>query len=122
MKVRVAGLKKSKVGKARELRRNITDAERKLWSKLRNRQLANLKFRRQYPLGPYFLDFYCPSKHFVIEVDGGQHYTSDGQVRDRSREKYLKRAGLEMLRYSDTDVLINLDYVLQDILNAIKDL
>ncbi len=100
----------------------MTDAERKLWSKIRNRQLANLKFRRQYPLGPYFLDFFCPSKHFVIEVDGGQHYMSERQARDRNREKYLKRVGLEILRYSDRDVLINLDYVLQDILNTIKDL
>ncbi len=105
---------------ARRLRRTMTDAERILWSKLRNRQLENQKFRRQHRLGPYVLDFYCPSKRLVIEVDGGQHYTHKGKLRDEKREEYLTKCGLIILRYSDKDILTNLNIVLQDILNRIN--
>lgn len=100
----------------------MTDAERKLWNKLRNRQLASLKFRRQYSFEPYIVDFYCPSKHLIIEVDGGQHYEPKGQLYDKTRDEYLKKFGLKILRYSDRDVLLNVDEVLQDILNAVKHL
>ena len=105
---------------ARRLRRNMTDAEKILWSKLRNKQLENQKFRRQHPLGPYVLDFYCPSKRLVIEVDGGQHYTHKGKLRDKKREEYLTKCGLIILRYSDKDILTNLNIVLRDILNKIN--
>jgi very-short-patch-repair endonuclease len=119
-KVRVA-IEKSKVNKARILRRNMTDAERILWNKLRNKQLVNHKFRRQHPLDPYVLDFYCPSKRLVIEIDGGQHYTSEGKTRDKSREKYLNQLDIEVIRYSDRGVLTKVDAVLQDILKRIKE-
>ncbi len=110
------------MGVARKLRRNMTDAERQLWQKLRNRQLGNQKFRRQHPLGPYILDIYCPSKRLVIEIDGGQHYTSKGKLCDKKREKYLTNLGLNIIRYSDNEVLTNLNIVLQDILDKIKKL
>jgi adenine-specific DNA-methyltransferase len=100
----------------------MTDAERILWNKLRNRQLVNRKFRRQHPLGPYVLDFYCPSKRLVIEIDGGQHYTPEGETRNKSREKYLNQLDIEVIRYSDRDVLTKVDAVLQDILDTVKSL
>lgn len=99
----------------------MTDAERILWKKLRNRELVNQKFRRQHPLGPYILDFYCPSKRLVIEIDGGQHYTPEGKIHDKTREKYLNQHDIEVIRYSDRDVLTKVDAVLQDILNKIKE-
>ncbi len=111
---------RKKVRVARRLRRNMTDAERLLWSKLRNKQLENQKFRRQHPLGPYVVDFYCPTKCLVIEVDGGQHYTHKGEQRDKRREEYLTKYGLIILRYSDKDILTNLNIVLQDILNKMN--
>jgi adenine-specific DNA-methyltransferase len=114
-------LKKSTTNKARTLRRAMTDAERILWKRLRNRQLVNRKFRRQHPLGPYVLDFYCPSKRLVIEIDGGQHYTPEGKTRDKTREKYLNQHDIEVIRYSDRDVLTKVDAVLQDILDKIKE-
>ncbi|KPJ73830.1 hypothetical protein AMJ52_03010 [candidate division TA06 bacterium DG_78] len=98
----------------------MTDAERKMWYKLRNRQLINLKFRRQAPFGPYFLDFYCPQKQIAIEIDGGQHYSIKGCYRDKIREKYLKKSGLRILRYSNSDILNNLDGVLHDILRQLQ--
>src|SRR5688572_22698188 len=71
--------------RARALRQASTDAERLLWSRLRNRQLAGLKFRRQRPIGPFYLDFYAEVPRLAVEVDGGQHYTLDGQARDAAR-------------------------------------
>jgi very-short-patch-repair endonuclease len=69
---------------ARHLRRTATDAERALWAKLRNRQLAGLKFRRQHPLGPYTVDFVCFERRLVIEVDGGQHAEAAEQDAQRT--------------------------------------
>ena len=115
-------LTKFKTKRARELRRHMTDAEKKLWNKLRNRQLNNLKFRRQVPFGHYYLDFYCPQKQLVIEVDGGQHYTNKGQSQDIGRTSFIRKNGLKIVRYSDRDVLLNISSVLRDILHEIKSL
>ncbi len=100
----------------------MTHAERHLWGKLRNRQLAQLKFRRQHPCGPFAVDFYCPTKRIVVEVDGGQHYSPQGQSHDKHREEYLKQRGLTVLRYSDKEVLTNIKGVLQNILNRVHDM
>ncbi len=109
------------IKKARKLRRSMTDAERRLWHYLRNRQLVNLKFRRQHRVGPYFLDFYCPEKKIVVEVDGGQHYSPNGKYGDRIREEFLQKRGLKVLRYSNRDVLLNIEGVLKDIVNEAND-
>lgn len=111
---------KQKIEKARRLRRRMTDAEKKLWHQLRNKRLVGLKFRRQYPCGSYYLDFYCPSKHLAIEMDGGQHYTQNGQKHDKIRNEYLRNAGIHILRYSNNVVLTNLNGVLNDILKIVK--
>jgi ATP-dependent helicase HrpA/adenine-specific DNA-methyltransferase len=95
---------------AKNLRQTMTEAERKLWSCLRNRQFHNLKFRRQTPLPPYVADFLCESAKIIIEVDGGQH-TPD---KDRVRTERLQRSGVLVLRYWNNDVLKNIAGVLED--------
>jgi very-short-patch-repair endonuclease len=105
---------------ARTLRSQLTDCERLLWSRLRNRGLAGLKFRRQHPCPPYVLDFYCAELRLVIELDGGQHYDEAGLQRDRGRTAYLQRQGLAVLRFSNLDVLQNLEGVLTELLRWIE--
>ena len=74
----------------RRLRKNTTDAEQKVWSILRSRQMVGLKFLRQYSVGPYILDFYCPERRLAIEVDGGQHADVYGRQYDAHRDSYLR--------------------------------
>ena len=97
--------------RARQLRKNMTDAERLLWSKLRGKQLG-FKFKRQVPVGNYIVDFLCPSKKLVIEVDGSQHIKSDY---DSKRDKYLRSKGYAVLRFWDNEVFKETDAVLQRI-------
>jgi very-short-patch-repair endonuclease len=87
----------------RRLRRKATDAEQKLWSILRGRQIAGLKFLRQYSVGPYILDFYCPERRLAIEVDGGQHADVYGQQRDAHRDIYLRELNIRMIRFWNPD-------------------
>jgi len=105
---------------ARYLRQQLTDCERLLWRRLRNRGLAGFKFRRQHPWPPYVLDFYCAELRLVIELDGGQHYDDAGLAKDRLRTDYLRRHGLEVLRFSNLDVLQNLDDVLTELLRRVE--
>ena len=91
---------------ARKLRSDMTDAERKLWSLLRNNRLG-AKFRRQVPYGPYILDFYCVKARLVIELDGSQHYTPEGRRRDARRDAYLRSDGLKVLRFLNDEVFSN---------------
>ena len=98
---------------SRKLRRNMTDAEKLLWSKLRGRQLKGLQFNRQKPIGNYIVDFYCRKAKLVIEVDGSQHYQKDGKEKDKVRDAYMSRLGLRVLRFSDRDVLVNIDGVFE---------
>jgi len=104
--------KKYNLGKRRKLRKNSTDAERLLWSKIRNKRLLGLKFYRQYGVGNYITDFYCHTLKLVIEVDGGQHYTDSGALNDKKRENYMTSHGIRTLRFSNTDILSNVDGVL----------
>src|SRR5215216_2343610 len=79
--------------RCRQLRRDSTDAEGRLWWILRNRQIAGAKFRRQHEFGPYVLDFYCPERKLVVEADGGQHWEPDEAARDARRTAYLAARG-----------------------------
>jgi very-short-patch-repair endonuclease len=97
----------------------MTDAERKLWSMLRNNQLG-AKFRRQVPYDLYILDFYCARAKLVIEVDGAQHYTDEGRRRDKIRDADLRSDGLEVLRFTNAEVLTKIDGVEQVIYGKIK--
>jgi len=100
---------------ARDLRKNMTDAERLLWSKIRGQQLKGRQFYRQKPIGNYVVDFYCPSAKLIIELDGGQHLTAEGKEKDKKRDGRLRNLGFRIKRYSDIDVLKNIDGVLRDI-------
>src|SRR4051812_16265240 len=88
----------------RTLRHGATDAEALLWHELRNRQLGGFKFRRQHPCGPYIVDFYCAERKLAIELDGGQHYAPAAQAYDARRSRYLRRHGIEVLRFQ-TDLV-----------------
>ncbi len=96
----------------RDLRRDQTDAEKILWQKLRNRQLYGMKFFRQYSVGPYILDFYCPKSKLAIELDGGQHAEDDQRDYDEHRSEYLEAHGIEVIRFWNNEVLRNIDGVL----------
>jgi very-short-patch-repair endonuclease len=104
---------------ARVLRKQMTDAERKLWSLLRSNQLG-VKFRRQFPCGPYVVDFYSAKAKLVIELDGGQHYTDLGIKKDMERDDYLLKMGCKVIRYSNYEIFENEDGVMQDIYEHVK--
>lgn len=104
-------MKRSNIEKCRNFRRTQTDAEKKLWSILRNRQLTGVKFRRQFSIGKYILDFYAPKYKIGIEADGGQHYEDSGKQQDKIRTRELSRLGVKILRFSDLDILNNTEGV-----------
>ena len=91
--------------RARQLRKNMTDAERRLWSGLRDRRLDGLKFRRQVALGPYYADFMCFSHLLIVELDGSQHQEEEQFWYDYRRTKYLERLGYRVMRFQNVDVL-----------------
>ena len=102
---------------ARQLRKRPTRAERLLWSKLRRRQLAGRKFRRQHVLPPYIVDFYCHSAELVVEIDGPDHDTPQAQQRDKNRDAFLKkhRRVCSIIRLPQERVLTDLTGVLDDL-------
>ena len=116
------GLTQEYLAFVRQLRRNQTDAEKLLWYSLRHRQLCGLKFRRQYPVGSYVLDFYCYEYRLCIELDGGQHYESAGIQHDTQRQAFLASRSVHTLRFSHREVLQDLEGVLLQIVEAIKPL
>jgi len=101
---------------SRELRNNMTDAERHLWIKLRRKQLKGYQFYRQKIIGSYIVDFYCPKAKLVIEVDGSQHYSAEMLEADGQRDEYLRENALTVVRFSDLEVLKNLEGVITRIL------
>jgi formamidopyrimidine-DNA glycosylase len=108
----------TRVARARELREATTDAEKKLWRRIRSRQLLGMKFRRQHPIGDYIVDFYCDEARLAIELDGGQHASSSDY--DSARTEGLKRLGIRVLRFWNNDVLGNLDGVLQRVSDQLR--
>ena len=106
---------------SRRLRNKMTDAERCLWARIRAKQLEGFQFYRQKIIGNYIVDFYCPSAKLVIEVDGGQHYSEEGLRADVIRDEYLKSHGLKVSRFTDTDVLTNIDGVVEIIIESLKE-
>jgi very-short-patch-repair endonuclease len=103
------------VHRARSLRHNATQAEAKLWSRLRRDQLG-VKFRRQQFIGPYVVDFFCSPCRLIIEADGGQHNITV----DAKRDLFLKNEGYTVLHYWNHEILGNIDGVLQDIVSHIQ--
>jgi len=102
---------------ARKLRINQTEAERRLWSRLRRRQLAGFKFRRQYPFGIYVCDFTCLDARVVVELDGSQHL--DQVPHDQHRDSALRASGFRTLRFWNSDVLFRTDSVVEAIYEAL---
>ncbi len=100
---------------SRQLRENMTDAERKLWSKIRMKQLKGCQFYRQKPIGDYIVDFFCPRAKLVIEVDGSHHLVCESIEYDRIRDEYLSSFGLRVLRFTNTDVLTRIEAVVESI-------
>jgi very-short-patch-repair endonuclease len=105
---------------ARRLRRDETDVEKRLWHRLRNGQIADARFRRQHPAGRYILDFYCPALALAVELDGGQHALT--RTRDRERDAWLKRQGVTVLRFWNSDVTENLNGVLEVIAAKVSEI
>ena len=105
--------------RARQLRRNQTDAERLLWSKLRNRQLEGRKARRQYVIGPYIVDFVFLEDRLIVELDGGQH--AEQVEGDAQRTAWLEMKGFRVLRFWNHEVLGNLEGVLEVIRRALPE-
>lgn len=98
---------------ARRLRGHMTDAEERLWFRVRRKQIGGVQFYRQKPIGAFIVDFYAPVAKLVIEVDGSQHFTANGRISDAIRDAYLRSVGLEVLRFDDRQVLLETDAVLE---------
>ncbi|MXY22337.1 MAG: endonuclease domain-containing protein [Dehalococcoidia bacterium] len=104
--------------RARQLRKNLTDAERALWEILRKRQVSGYRFRRQAPIGPYIVDFVCFENRLVIEVDGGHH--ADQVDYDTARTAWLETEGFRMIRFWNNQVLEETDAVREAIFMAVR--
>jgi very-short-patch-repair endonuclease len=100
---------------SRQLRKNMTGAERLLWSRIKGKQLKGYQFYRQRIIGNYIVDFYCPKAKLVIELDGAHHSSNEGLKKDKMRDDYIKEQKLKVLRFSDRDVFENLNGVLERI-------
>lgn len=97
------------------LRRNMPEPEKRLWRCLRAKQLG-VKFRRQHSIGRYVVDFYCPEKKLVIEVDGDSHFTPEAIAYDKERTRYIQSVGIDVLRVTNAQVMQELDAVLNQIM------
>ena len=110
-------MRRDNVGLARGLRRRQTDAEAKLWQRLRAGQVPGRKFRRQHPVGPYIVDFVCLDAKLVVEADGSQH----GGESDASRDAFLRANGFRVLRFWNNDILLDTDVVMNAIWDALQE-
>jgi len=97
--------------KSRELRKNMTPQERKLWKIIRNRQFFGYRFRRQFPIGQYIVDFVNREKNIVIEIDGGQHNPIDEDSYDNKRTKFLNSEGYTVVRFWNNEIDNNIEGV-----------
>ena len=107
-------------GLSRTLRTNLTDAEQVLWQHIRRKQIQGVQFYRQKPLLAFIVDFYCPAAKLVIELDGSQHYEEEHQNKDQARDDTLAELGLQVLRFDNRQVLLEIDAVLAVIDATVK--
>ena len=107
--------------RARSLRRDSTEAERRIWSALRAHRLNGASFRRQTPVGPYVVDFLCHDAKLIIEIDGGQHFEAEHLRRDARRDAFLASKGFRVLRFNNYDVMTNKNGVLEMIALALQE-
>ncbi len=109
----------SKLTKIRSLRTNMTKQEQKLWQLIRKRGINKYRFRRQFPIGNYIVDFICREKKLVIEIDGGQHNEVKNAEYDRERTRYIESQGYRVIRFWNNDVDNNIEGVYMEILKAL---
>ena len=101
--------------RARNFRKNMTDAENRMWYFLRNRRLKGYKFVREYVIDPYIVDFLCREQKIIVEIDGGQHADAEAIEYDKKRTAFLEKKGYRVLRFWNEEVFINIDDVLEAI-------
>ncbi len=114
------GAEKEIFQRARELRRNMTEAEKILWSRIRNKQINNTVFRRQHPIDIFIVDFYCHKHKLVIELDGGIHKHPDIQERDKNRSAEMEKYGLKIIRFTNNEILSDVNKVIEKIKKYMK--
>ena len=105
----------SQIEKSRELRKNMTSQERKLWNIIRNRQFFGYRFRRQFPIGEYIVDFICREKKIIIEIDGGQHNEKQNIEYDNKRTEYLNSEGYQVVRFWNSEIDGNVEGVYEQL-------
>jgi len=115
----IAGEGSMSVAQARRLRRTMTDVERKLWNVLRSRQLESYKFRRQHPIGPYVVDFFCEQLGLAIELDGDQHGDPSNIRKDDARTAWLNAQGVRVIRFWNEDIRGDINPALDLVLEAL---
>jgi len=103
--------KATEVYKRRALRHNMPEPELLLWSKLRGKGLQGHKFKRQYSVNNFVLDFYCPQQKLAIEIDGATHFTEEAEEYDRERQQIIESFGIKFLRFTNAEVMENIDGV-----------
>lgn len=114
--------KSSEKEKRRSLRNNMPPAEQLLWARLRRRQVEGVKFRRQYSIGPFVVDFYVPELRLAIEVDGPSHFTPETKVYDTERQGFIESFGNRFLRFTNRQVYQELDAVVEAIAFTIREM
>ncbi len=114
--------KSSEKEKRRSLRNNMPFAEKLIWSKIKSQQIEGCKFRRQYSIGAFVVDFYSPELRLGLEIDGDSHSVGGAQVYDNERESFLKSKGTKILRFTNSQVYEDLDNVLEAIAEKIQEL
>jgi very-short-patch-repair endonuclease len=107
--------------RARSLRTNLTDADQRLWNRLRAKQILGVQFYRQKPIGNYIVDFYAPAARLVVEVDGSHHFDTGQASYDKQRDEYLERLGFKVLRFDDRQVLTEIDSVVEEIFRTVSE-
>jgi len=106
---------------ARRLRKNMTDSEQSLWSRLRRKQFLGVQFYRQKPIGHYIVDFFAPKAKLVVEIDGSQHRRPVNAREDEVRDSYLDSLGIRVLRFNSREVLTDNEGVVDSIYSVVKD-
>ena len=110
------------IEKRRRLRQNATPAEQLVWQRLRDRQVENCKFRRQYGVDAFVLDFYCPELRLAIEIDGDSHNSEAAVAYDLARQRTIEALGIQFLRFTNREVSGQLDTVIEQIAQTVRDL
>jgi very-short-patch-repair endonuclease len=106
--------------KRRALRNNMPEPEKRIWARLRAKQINGHKFRRQYSIGNFIVDFYCPEAKLAIEIDGDSHFSDKQSLYDVARQKYIESKGIHFLRFTNKDIIENAEGVLVRITESLK--